>query len=102
MSVSKGQKFNPLDPKEFIKTLLWIKTKEQTIIPLRLNRPQTDFYERRARRNVILKARQLGFSTLLCALYYHDTITNVGTNTVLVAHKKEQAAEFLSIIKLFL
>jgi len=93
---------NVLDPKEFIETLLKIKSKEQRIIPFQLNRPQLDFYERRGRRNVMLKARQLGFSTLLLALYYHDTITHEGTNTVLVAQRKEQSAEFLSIMKLFL
>jgi hypothetical protein len=65
------------------------------------NRAQNDFYLQGGQRTIILKARQIGLSTVTLARYYHNTITNVGTNTVIVAQKREQAELFLETIKLF-
>jgi len=90
-----------LDAGYYMESLLWIRSKDKRLIPFVLNKPQRDFLKRRSKRNIVLKARQIGFSTLNLALFYHDTITSEGTNTVLVAHKKEQAVEFLNIIKMF-
>jgi len=90
-----------LNPSYYLESLLWIRSKSKRLIPFAPNAPQLDFLKRRGRRNIVLKARQIGFSTLNLALFYHDTITTEGTNTVLVAHKKEQAVEFLNIIKMF-
>lgn len=101
-----------LDPEWYTETFLWIRTKEKKLIPFIPNEIQRDFWRTikdkwtmevglRGARELILKARQHGFTTWVLALYYHDTITNEGTNTRIVPHEKEAAEEMLATIKLF-
>lgn len=99
-----------LDPRWYIETFLWIRTKEKKVVPFRLNPVQRDFVGKllprrdsglRGLREVILKGRQHGFTTLVLALFYHDTITNEGTNTLIVPHRREDAEEMLETVKLF-
>lgn len=101
-----------LDPVWYTETFLWIRTKEKKVIPFIPNDIQRDFWSQikdkwtleqglRGARELILKARQHGFTTWILALFYHDTITNEGTNTRIVPHEKEAAEEMLATIKLF-
>jgi hypothetical protein len=53
------------DPRRWIERNLFIRTKDQRLIPLALNAVQVDYYARRGLRDLILKARQLGFTTLV-------------------------------------
>lgn len=101
-----------LDPVWYTETCLWIRTKEKKVIPFIPNPIQRRFWNTirdrwtletglRGAREIILKARQHGFTTWVLALYYHDTITNEGTFTRIVPHEKEAAEEMLATIKLF-
>lgn len=99
-----------LDPRWYIETFLWIRTKDKRVVPFRFNRVQRDFVSKllprrdsglRGLREVVLKGRQHGFTTLILALFYHDTITNEGTNTMIVPHRREDAEEMLETVKLF-
>lgn len=101
-----------LDPVWFAETFLYIRTKEKRVIPFRLNPIQRDFWSRirdrwtperglKGAREIVLKARQHGFTTWILALFYHDTITNESTNTRIVPHEREAAEEMLATIKLF-
>ncbi len=83
--------------REYIERFLKIRTKEGTVIPLRLNEPQRRLMneiERQERagkpvRVIILKARQMGFSTLTEALIFYRTATAFATDSMIVAHTDE-------------
>jgi len=89
------------DPRAWIEANLQIRSKDRRIIPLRLNGPQTDYYEHRTSRSIILKARQVGVTTLITALFFSDCLTRPNTISVLVAHDLESAERIFRIIKLF-
>ena len=71
------------DPKLYIESFLKIKTKESRVENFRLNSAQLRLYqlitkqkkEGKPVRIIILKARQMGFSTLTEGLIYHSTAT---------------------------
>lgn len=50
-------------------------------------------------REIILKARQLGFSTLLLALFYCDTVNNPHTYTVVMAQDQPSTERLFQIVK---
>lgn len=91
---------NLLDPVWYAETFFWIRSKRKEIVPFLLNPVQRHYMARRSRRDLVLKARQHGFSTLKLAEFLHDTITHEGVHTKIVAHKREAAARLLTALKL--
>ena len=91
------------DPKFYLENFCKIKGKTPGLTPFILKPAQLDLYNnlRVSNRVIILKARQLGFSTAITGYFYHKTITTPGTTTALIAHKAEVAAEFLDKVKTF-
>lgn len=93
------------DPKFYLENFTKIKTKLREFVPFVLNEAQKDLFNSllrdRATRIVILKARQIGFSTAVCGFFYHDTIMNPGTTTVIIGYNREMTTELLEKIKLF-
>jgi hypothetical protein len=89
------------DPRPWIEHNLFIRTKDQQLIPLALNAVQADYYARRGLRDLILKARQLGFTTLVCALFFADTVLHPNTASVIVAHDADSARRIFAIVRLF-
>lgn len=94
---------------QYIETFLKIKTKDNQIAPFVLNEPQRRLYEVIKReaaagkpiRIIILKARQMGFSTLTEALIFHRTATKHNVNSLIIAHKDEAATNLFNMSKLF-
>ncbi len=92
---------------KYIDNLLWIKDKNQQLVKFVLNLIQRSYLRNRSftltiskgQRDIILKARQHGFSTLKLAEYFHNTITNRATTTVIVGHDEKSMETFLSTIK---
>lgn len=91
------------DPKLYLESFCKIKGKEPGLIPFILNEAQKDIFNtmRRSSRVIILKARQIGFSTAITGFLYHKTITTPGINTVLVGYNTDMAAELLDKVKTF-
>lgn len=97
------------DPAAYIQGLLHIKTKAGEIVPFRFNRAQRRFYkiikrERDAGRPVriiVLKGRQMGFSTQIEGLLYHDTATRFGVESLIVAHSEDSTAKLFAMSRLF-
>jgi hypothetical protein len=85
-----------------IATCLRIRDKQGSLVPLTPNRAQAEFAARCTRRNVILKARQVGMTTYVAARFFVHTITHPGTVTVQVAHDRESAEEIFRIVHRFL
>lgn len=81
--------------------LLFVRTRSGSTAPLRANAMQRTFEERRGERNIVLKARQMGFTTWAAARFFLKTITRPGTLTLEVAHTQESAEEIFRIVHRF-
>lgn len=81
--------------------MLWIRTKEGGIYPLRANRAQREFDRKASNKNIVLKARQMGITTWIAARFFVRTITTPGTLTVQVAHSMAAAEENFRIVHRF-
>lgn len=62
-------------------------------IPFRLNAEQRQFLANLHDRNIILKARQLGFSTELCLMGLDQSLFNANFNAAIIAHSLEDAGK---------
>jgi hypothetical protein len=81
--------------------MLKIRTKKGGVRYLKLNRAQQEYSRRCGRRNIVLKARQVGITTYVAARYFIQTITRPGTLTVQVAHSEESAQAIFNIVHRF-
>jgi hypothetical protein len=85
-----------------MRTLLRIRDKQGNLAPLLLNRAQRDYERRCGKKNIVLKARQLGITTYVAARFFLRTITQPGTLTVQVAHEQRAAEQIFRIVYRFL
>lgn len=97
------------DQRWYIENALKIRAKSGKVIPFRLNAPQRKLYaaaqaQRKAGypvRLIVLKARQMGFSTLTEAMLFQDTATRFNVNSLVVAHKDDATANLFRMTKLY-
>ena len=80
---------------------LFVRTRSGAMEALRANQAQVAFETCRGRRNIILKARQMGITTWVAARFFLKTITQPGTLTLQVAHTQEAAEEIFGIVRRF-
>lgn len=92
-----------LDPKFYLESFTRIKGKVPGLMKFILNEAQKDLFNtlNTSFRVIILKARQMGFSTAAVGFLYHKTITNPGTNTAIIGYNAEMTAELLDKVKTF-
>lgn len=74
------------DPQLWIENFITIVDKNNEEIPFILNEQQDHFLNNITKYNVILKSRQLGFSTLSCALSLYHATTKKNTQCLLVSY----------------
>jgi hypothetical protein len=86
---------------ELAEKFLRVRTRDGSTAPLRANAVQRAFERRRATRNIVLKARQMGLTTWAAARFFLRTITHPGTLTLQVAHSQEAAEEIFGIVHRF-
>jgi len=84
-----------------IEALLQIRIKHRALLALSPNRAQREYSAHCTKRNIVLKARQLGITTYVAARFFIHTITQPGTLTVQVAHTQESAEEIFRIVHRF-
>lgn len=89
---------DPNVQKMFLEKYIRIRSKhsENEIIPFRLNDVQNDYLFKKTKRDIILKARQQGISTLILALKLCKAILFSGRNIRFVPHDPEAEEEFWS------
>ncbi len=93
----RGQKLG----EALIERLLRVRTREGLTAPLVANAAQKAFEQRLGKRNIVLKARQMGITTWTAARFFVRTITRPGTLTLQVAHTREAAEEIFRIVHRF-
>jgi len=84
-----------------VELLLKVRSKKKGLLRLRANRAQRAYSRNCTKRNVVLKARQLGMTTYIAARFFVQTITQPGTLSVQVAHNQESAEEIFKIVRRF-
>lgn len=80
-----------LDPIWRLNNLYTIIDKHGKAVPFRPNWAQQELLEGFHTRNLILKARQLGMTTLMCLVQLDDCIFTPNTRAALIAHKLDDA-----------
>ena len=94
-----------INTKKYIENELKIKTKDSQVVPFILNPPQMklynaikDLYEKKKPiRIIILKARQMGFSTLTEGVIFKKTATKSNVSSGIVAHKEEATTNLFNM-----
>lgn len=98
-----------INTQKYIEQYLQIRTKNAEIVPLRLNAPQKKLYGALAAqaragkplRAIVLKARQMGFSTLTEALIFKRTATRRAVRSGIVAHRDDSSNNLFNMSKRF-
>lgn len=98
-----------INTKKYIENFLKIQTKKDGIKPLILNTPQQRLYEvlkqqyqaGKPQRVIILKARQMGFSTITGGINFKKIATSKNKKAMIVAHKDDATRNLFSMYKLF-
>lgn len=93
----------------YLEHFLWIRTKDQKLTRLRMKPAQKRLFEvmeeerRKGKpvRIIVLKARQLGFSTVIEGLFFHDTATRKLVETLIIAHSSDATTKLFRMNKLF-
>lgn len=96
--------------KKYIENFLYIKKKDTEVALLKLNKPQQKFYDVLKRQSeagkpmrvIILKARQMGFSTLTEAILFKRTATRENVTSGIIAHKDDATTNLFNMSKLYL
>lgn len=99
-----------INTRKYIEEFLKIKTKDSNIISLKLNKPQEKLYnllkrqseQGKPQRVIILKARQMGFSTLTEAILFKRTATASNVTSGIITHKNDATTNLFNMSKLFL
>ncbi|OWY39349.1 terminase [Xenophilus sp. AP218F] len=89
------------DPLWRLENLYWIMDADGNEVQFRPNRAQRRFMRRFWHRNIILKARQLGFTTFIQIFILDSMLFTPNIRCGVIAHKKEDAENFFSDKLLF-
>jgi hypothetical protein len=80
-----------LDPRWRLSNLYWITDERARKVRFEPNDAQLQFLNDTTALNIILKARQLGFTTLCCLIYLDACLFNPNTRAGVIAHKLDDA-----------
>ena len=100
----------PINTKKYIEEFLKIKDKNSKVIPFKLNEPQQKLYDvikdlrnnNKPVRILILKARQMGFSTLTEAIVFKEVATNFNRTAGIIAHEAKATNNLFTMSKFYL
>ena len=89
------------DPRSWIEANLWLRSKDQRMVPFRLWPVQAHWYEHRSPWDVILKGRQLGFTSIIDGCFFADTVLRPNTTSVIVAHDLDSSEKIFATVRGF-
>jgi hypothetical protein len=98
-SIKEGGRTHKVASREFLMSeWLKIRNKNARLQGLKVNTTQREYARTAAKRNIVLKARQLGITTYVAARFFLNCITRPGTLCVQVAHNPQSAEEIFRIV----
>lgn len=86
--------------RQLIESLLWIRSKRGQRVRFNLNPSQDFYWQKKTRRNLILKARQKGISKIIDADQLIQCIDR-STNAVVVSHEREATTRLFDAVKYY-
>ena len=97
-----------INTKQYIEKYIKIRDKAGKIIDFKLNKPQQKLYnvikeqkqQNKPVRIIILKARQMGFSTLSESILFKETTTKFNVNTGIITHQDDATTNLFNMSKL--
>ena len=97
-----------INTKKYIENFVKIRNKDSEIVPLILNQPQQKLYDvikmqrqqGKPVRIIILKARQMGFSTCTGGVIFSQVATHKNVDAAIVAHKEDSSTNLFKMYKL--
>ena len=98
----KDDAFERTERRSLIEDWLKIRDKRGHHRKLLLNGCQQQTDHLAGKRNIVLKARQVGITTYVAARFFLETITRPGTLSVQVAHDQQSAQQIFRIVHRFL
>lgn len=94
---------------DYIERFYKIRTKKGELVPFKLNEAQKGLYEvirenygKKPVRIVVLKARQMGISTVTEGIITYFTTMSRNTDSVIIAHDSSASASIYNMTKLFI
>ena len=99
-----------INTKKYIENYIKIRNKEGKIVDFKLNNPQQRLYDiikeqkkaKKPVRIIILKARQMGFSTLTESILFKETVTKFNRRTGIITHLASATSNLFNMSKLML
>lgn len=96
-----------INTRKYIEKYVKIRDKSGKIIDLNLNKGQLKLYEaiklqkqqNKPVRIIILKARQIGFSTATESIIFKETVTKFNINSGIITHKEEATTNLFNMSK---
>ena len=88
---AQSEPFAELPFTEFCPRYLKVQNKAGEIVPLKLNNAQQELHANLTGRDIVLKARQVGISTSIQALHFHEQMKG-NTRTSTLCHEDELTA----------
>ena len=82
-----------------LNNLYWIINREGNKIPFRMNWAQRDLYDNMWYCNVILKARQLGFSSMIGLLFLDACLFNDNVCAGIIAHRTDDSEKLFNRVR---
>jgi len=96
-----------INTKKYIEEFIKIRDKAGKIIDLKLNQGQQKLYDAIKKQHkagkpiriIVLKARQIGFSTLTESIIFKNTATKFNVNAGIITHKEEATTNLFNMSK---
>lgn len=90
------------DPKFFIERFFWIVDKERVKVPFKFNSVQNKYYQERSHKDLILKARKEGITSLGAAIWAHACLFLPNSRCVIVSHEEDSTQRIFQKVKYYL
>lgn len=88
--------------KSFIENEFKIVNKKSELVPFAVNNIQDDYLSNGTGKDVILKARQMGFSSIILAIFAVDFLMKENSYSIVVADISENATDLLERVKQYI
>lgn len=90
----------PEDRRAYIEKNMYIRTKDKKVINFLFNPIQALYWMEKTKRDIILKPRQLGFSTLKIAEFFERVINEKNVTAVIIAHDADSTQKMFQTVQL--
>lgn len=99
MTLKEKLKLTMADPIRWIETFIKIPDKKGKVVPFKLNPQQRYFMKNMDKFNIVLKARQLGITSVVCGYSLYITHTKPNSTCLLMAHSMDGVRDIFGKLK---